>query len=142
MDGTTLTTSPCHQGAVALKSVGVVERTLPAPDDDYDYYLCDPPAVFREMYDKLREMDIPDSRFSLRVSERRLSPEFRLNQKQFPRKVSLIHLGLLSLGRTQMRPEFQDQQPSLILRNRMDWNLSLVAAAGHVARAGRRFSAV
>jgi hypothetical protein len=52
--------SRVNYDAVGRIDMGVLKRTLPL--DDYDYYLCGPPAFMQDTYAGLRALNIADSR--------------------------------------------------------------------------------
>src|SRR6202041_971342 len=50
------------------ESVGRVDMALVKsvlPFDDYDFYLCGPPAFVQSLYDSLRALNVPDARIRL-----------------------------------------------------------------------------
>ena len=52
-----------HTGSVGRVDIALLKALLPF--DDYDFYLCGPPAFMQSLYDGLRDLNVSDARIKL-----------------------------------------------------------------------------
>lgn len=82
--------------------VSVLRRTLPF--DDYDFYLCGPPAFMQQTYDALRDMNIADARIRAEAfgpsSLRRRSDSATLSPEQLAASTVDVPVSFVRTGTT------------------------------------------